>query len=204
MDPAVREAIWEVVRGVRREVEAALGNVRWVAPAAYHFTLRFLGELDADRVGAAVRATRRACAGLESFPVTLRSLGAFPGLERPRVLWIGVDDEGNRRLTHLALRLQEELAREGFAAETRLFASHLTIGRLSDRAGHRPPGALQAVARLFDRDFGPSRSESVVVMKSELRPSGPVYTAMHRVALGARAPEADRAAGGSPASQEGV
>jgi 2'-5' RNA ligase len=79
--------------------------------------------------------------------------------------------------------MEDELALAGFARESKRFSPHLTIGRV-----RLPQGASQVAERLIATGF---RSQTfsateVIVMRSDLNPSGSVYTPQALITLGPR------------------
>src|SRR5690348_3990469 len=74
----------------RRARDAGL-DLKWVAPASYHVTLKFLGWTREEAVGAVREAAERACAGVAPLKFRTARLGAFPALERASVVWAGVE-----------------------------------------------------------------------------------------------------------------
>jgi 2'-5' RNA ligase len=66
----------------------------------------------------------------------------------------------------------------GFEPETRAFHPHLTLGRWRDRAP-RPP--------LPEVDLGKARVRELVLFRSDIRPSGSIYTPLAVFPLGSAA-----------------
>lgn len=178
--PAVVAALAEAQVQLRRTGAA----VKWVAPGQFHFTLKFLGEIGADRVNAARGALLRATAAVEPFSLALQGLGAFPRPEVARVIWAGCG-AGGPELVQVVRRVEAEMLAAGFPAERRAFSPHLTLGRVRDGGDPGPLGALlQAGA---EQGFGVVPVTAVVLYRSELRPEGPVYTPLAKYPLGAGA-----------------
>jgi len=178
-----------VSREIRQALEekvARIGfkgdGVRWVDPSLWHVTLRFLGEVPAREVEKVTSALERATKGVEPFPWECRGLGGFPDLNRPRVLWAGVD-RGRDEMAALAGRVEEALAEAGFPRESRPFHPHLTLGRAAGSArgarGRRPAPMARRVLQAFLREeaapFGRARAEEVLLLESRLGPGGPDY-----------------------------
>ncbi|MBA3260213.1 MAG: RNA 2',3'-cyclic phosphodiesterase, partial [Gemmatimonadales bacterium] len=113
--------------------------VRWVRDEGLHLTLKFFGEVAAERVGAIEEAILLANAGSEPLAMRLDELGAFPTPSRARVLWVGV--EAPPALELLQDRLERRSEAIGFPPEGRPFRPHVTLGRVRD--GQRCP--LEAV-----------------------------------------------------------
>jgi 2'-5' RNA ligase len=73
------------------ELRAVASDVVWVGPDSFHVTLKFLGAVDADRLGALTETLTSAAAACEPFQLGIRGLGAFASPARPRVLWAGIE-----------------------------------------------------------------------------------------------------------------
>ena len=142
---AARARVGELIELVQRDVGDGTARIRWVRVDGLHLTLRFLGPTPEDRV-APLEASADALARiLAPFEVELSGGGAFPSLERPRSLWVGVRD-GADRLASLADGLTAAAGQCGLVLDTRPFAAHLTIGR-TDGASARARGGARARAR---------------------------------------------------------
>ena len=145
-----------------------------------HITLKFLGDTPQVHVADISAILQKATAGTDSFEMELLGLGAFPRIERPAVVWAGV--EGGEPLIQIAGRLDVELNELGYPRERRSFTPHLTIARVR----RKPP---QELFDLFDRHtatrFGSVPVETVKLYQSELRPEGSVYSVLSEAALSA-------------------
>lgn len=171
----LRERLWGLLEPLRR----ALPGVRWIPPERYHVTLRFLGDVSADRLPALKRAAADLARGAP-FQVRLAGTGVFPRRGNPRVYWVGVTPG---RLTRLRRSLDAGLEREGIARERRAFSPHVTVGRArpGDRANGAAKDAAGAVAgALAGESF---TAGEMHLVRSDLFPRGPVYANIHRVVL---------------------
>lgn len=149
-------------------------GVKWVAPHQFHFTFKFLGEIDAALVPTIQSKLDQVAAAVAPFALELRGLGAFPHQQRPRVLWAGAG-VGREQLVELAERVEEALA-DRFAPAERPFRPHLTLGR--PRTAAVDPGWFAQPAA-----FGVTQVTEILLVKSELGPGGPRYTLLHRAPL---------------------
>jgi 2'-5' RNA ligase len=120
-------------------------DVRWVRLDGLHLTLRFLGPTPPERVGPAEDAVRDAARTIEPFDVGISGAGAFPTPQRPRALWLGVDD-GVAGMEAASRAVDGALVERGWVADDRPFRPHLTLAR-SDGV---PAGAAIAT-RLMER-----------------------------------------------------
>jgi 2'-5' RNA ligase len=160
---------------VQDDLRRAAVGVKWVEPANFHITMKFLGGVDESRVDVISGALESVVGGVEPFDVSLAGAGAFPNLSRPQVVWIGVKD-GTQHLRPLAEAIEAVLEPEGFPREDRKFKAHITIGRVRDS---RKCGALPDVLRVHEGDeFGSFSVDRIALMKSELRKEGPIYTVL--------------------------
>ncbi|OPX31463.1 MAG: 2'-5' RNA ligase [Candidatus Latescibacteria bacterium 4484_181] len=165
---SVRDQISRLEQHLRKEG----AKVGWVRPENLHLTLKFLGNVQSVRIEDVVGATQDAVQGIKPFALFFSGLGAFPSLKRPRVIWIGVE-EGAVSLGRIQKELEEKLFQRGFAREEREFSPHLTIGRVKSQKGI---GGL--VSKLEKTQFESEKMwvEQIVVMRSDLKPTGAVYT----------------------------
>jgi RNA 2',3'-cyclic 3'-phosphodiesterase len=106
-----------------------LPGARWVDPANFHLTLRFIGEIGEDTAGDVDDALTRLRA--HRFTLQLAGTGVF-GNGRPRQLWVGV--ERNPDLAALRDKVEQALIRAGLPPEPRKFAPHVTLARLHNPA----------------------------------------------------------------------
>jgi 2'-5' RNA ligase len=163
---------------VERDLADRMSGLSWVKPDNMHITIRFLGDLGDSGVRRAGESTRRGAKQYEAFLARLGGPGAFPSMNRPRVLWAGLT-EGAEKAVALAKSVNEALKRDGFGPPDKPFKPHITLARVRDRAqgveafrGYQPPEPPEAA--LLDR---------IVVMKSDLHPAGARYTALEEIRL---------------------
>jgi 2'-5' RNA ligase len=178
----------EIGEGARRAAAAAAARlarevrgreVRWARPETYHLTLRFLGEIDADRVAPLVARVGEAVAALAPLELRLGAVVAFPGPRRPRV--IAATIEPAEPLEALARILEAAVVRAGFPREARPFRPHLTLGRVRDRA-------LPSLAAAGPLAAEPFRVAELVLFRSDLQADGALHTPLERIALGGPGP----------------
>jgi 2'-5' RNA ligase len=147
-----------------------------------HLTLKFLGDVAAEKTPQVCDTAAEAVAGLEPFDLEIRGVGAFPNAARPRTIWVGTGS-GEAQLAKLAERLEKALTELGFAREDRAFHGHLTLGRV-----RRPSRALAALTPMLqqraDLALGRTAVREFVVFSSQLERGGPIYEALRRVPLG--------------------
>ncbi len=169
-------------------LRAAMGRaaeaVRWSRPEGTHLTLQFLGDVPEELIPRIADGMREGCAGQKEVGLALGRIGAFPGITRPRVLWIGLEGDTGRLVT-LQARIAEHLQKLGYRPD-KLFQPHVTLGRMRDTARR---DELDKVSRTLKQQENkpierkPFTAYHVSLMKSELRPGGSVYTELAGIDL---------------------
>jgi RNA 2',3'-cyclic 3'-phosphodiesterase len=169
LPPAVRDTL-------AGETEL-LPGVTWTRPEQLHITLRFLGDVPADRIEPMI--SRLAGVRVAPFILPVENLGTFPPNRPPRVLWIGVGS-GHPRLFQLRQRVDDALLASGLELDLRTFHPHATLARCTENAAPAIAHWLHA-----HREFAapPFRVESFDLYASKLHPSGAVHTLKQRFPL---------------------
>ena len=175
----------ESLAAIQEQLKQSRAGVRWVKPAGIHLTLKFLGNIlptQVDDIAAAAAQLVR-----DEPPLTLcpAGLGTFPSPRKARVIWLGLRGEVER-LANIQAGVEKALEPLGFAREGRGFSPHLTIGRVKDR--HRLQPLIDAMSTLELPEFNSFDADEIILYKSELRPTGAIYTKLHRMPLAAPAP----------------
>lgn len=157
-------------------LDAHAAILRTVRPAALHFTLHFLGELDAAHEHEAAEACLAATADFATFPLAIGGFGAFPNARRPRVVWLGLRD-GDEPLTRLQRRVDDELIRRRVVSGREPFTPHLTLARVRPEARPADRAALgEALSTLPARVEARCGADAVSLVQSHLGPLGSRYT----------------------------
>jgi len=176
LDENLRRAIAEAQGRLR----ASGADAKWVVPESIHITLKFLGWVDDARVPEVMEALAAALDGAAGFRLSLEGIGSFPTPTAPRVVWVGVKD-GGEHLAALAERIDAAMGPLGFEREARAFSPHVTIGRCKSAQGRDRLVAAMRGER--DRQFGEMEVRGVDLMRSDLRPTGPIYTSQRAFRL---------------------
>lgn len=183
LDAPVRRAAEDVAIRVRERLHTLAPGLRagWVAPANFHITLWFLGEVSEVRAEAIAAALRASAFPVAPFDLALDGCGAFPPSGAARVLWIGVR-RGAAEMAALYAELGARLRPLGFEAERRGYSAHLTIARVKDPARGTGPAVRQTLAAT-PADCGITRVTAVTLFRSRLSPRGATYEPLLRVPL---------------------
>jgi 2'-5' RNA ligase len=152
----------------------------WTRLEGIHLTLKFLGEVPETKTSEIAAALTQAMEGKSPFRLKFSGAGVFPHAQKPRVVWVGASGELDR-LMGLQIIVEEQMVRLGFTQEDRFFQPHLTLGRIkSIRSREAWLKALDEISSVTTPEF---EVTAISVMKSELKPTGAVYTEIGRVEL---------------------
>ncbi|WP_221290592.1 RNA 2',3'-cyclic phosphodiesterase [Stygiolobus caldivivus] len=152
-------------------------DVKLVEPWNIHLTLVFLGELPENKLDL-IKDSMDAVS-FSSFKVKFFGTGAFPNLNKPRVLWIGLN-EGVTQLRQLRGELYKQLVSRGIRPEDeKEFSPHLTLGRI--KGPRNVVNLVQVLNEYASTDFGEVNVEEVTLFKSTLTPKGPIYDPLYGV-----------------------
>lgn len=184
ISPELRAALSVIQQDLRRRLERTVDRrtrISWVQPASMHLTLRFLGETPEAVIESLHATVGQVVARHRTIQVPFSRLGTFPRLQQPRVLWAGPPESWEQglegeRLQALYRDIEEVCRAVNLAAEVRPFSPHLTLARIKE--GERQVGQLLAESRALDQSLANSglAIKTVIMMQSQLRQAGSVYT----------------------------
>jgi len=175
------EACRERLRAVIERLKPVAGGVRWVRAESLHLTLKFVGQLPEADLPSAVECLDEAAGSVGPFVMTAAGVSGFPARGTPRVVHVGLH-EPTGALMALQKAVEGALAEHlHIPREERPFTAHVTLGRTKD--SRRCPKVEAIAAVVPEQDFGRVSVDSFVLMRSDLRPDGAVYTLVHRFPL---------------------
>jgi 2'-5' RNA ligase len=177
------EPIQRKIGEVQGGLKSSRADVRWTNPEKIHVTLKFFGNIEESKIDPIFKSIEEPIRNTLPFSLKVRGVGAFPHLKNPRVIWIGLVDE-KETLTSLQKQIETYLEKIGFQPEDRPFRPHLTLGRMKSSRGKEE--LVGRMEKHKEEEFGGFKVERVVLFKSDLRPSGPIYTPLREMKLGGR------------------
>jgi 2'-5' RNA ligase len=175
----IRALLADKQNELQHAVGAAQRAVRWSRPDGVHLTLQFLGDVPLNAPTAILEAVPAGCKGTEATTLRLGSVGTFPTLERPRVLWLGLEG-GTDRLQTLQASIARQLSGLGYKPD-KPFQPHITLGRVREGATKDELASISnALVSASKRPtvHATFTAHQVSLMKSDLLPGGAVYTAL--------------------------
>jgi 2'-5' RNA ligase len=150
-------------------------DIRWVKPEGMHLTLKFFGDMAAKDLQPISEVVSGQTAGTRPLHLNIKGLGVFPGIRRPRVLWLGVGGEV-ARLIALQGVLAQGFETCGIKKEERPFRAHLTLARI------KSPQGLSGLDKVLEEkeaeSAGSFEAKGLILFKSDLTPKGAIYTVL--------------------------
>ena len=148
--------------------------IKWVNPSQQHITLKFIGALKAQDIYPLQTAIQKEIKSLPSFKLNVVNIGAFPNINRPKIVWVGITDY--QEVIKLFEIIESNTSRLGYKKETHSFSPHITLGRIKPIASKNELLSIsQTIEDMNHYQFGELRVTKVVLYKSTLTPKGPIY-----------------------------
>jgi 2'-5' RNA ligase len=158
--------IRDQLSGAQETIRGCKARLTFVDPENIHITIKFLGEVDQEKLKKVIDAIR----SVTFTPFQIKA-GAVTvnNPKRPHTVWCAINDEGvGERLFH---QIEDALAPLGFGRETRPFTPHATIARVKSP----DPSLFTVLNSLKDKTYGSCPILGIKLKKSTLLPQGPVY-----------------------------
>jgi 2'-5' RNA ligase len=171
LSPKVKSDIDEYIKKI------SLKNLdyRWTALNNLHITLKFLGEFNPVFLEEVYSSIDNLCRNTLPFNLTISGLGAFPSINKPRILWIGF----NKSTIVMDFFKEFDLILEkvGIPKEDKPYLPHITIGRHKKTINLFPP--IECIE---------SSKETIVIdnltlFSSMLKPVGSIYKEISKFPL---------------------
>ncbi len=164
-----------------KEVKAFVSSLKvegkWVEEENLHFTYRFLGDVEEEKIPQIVGFLKQKLKGAPQPKVLYKGLGVFPGKERPRVLWVGIESEG---VEEIKRRVDTALVPFGFPVEES-FTPHVTLLRIK-KMRHR--GKFNSyLFKMRNFIFAEKVEPKVALIESKLTERGPIYSVVEEFCL---------------------
>ncbi len=157
-------------------------GIKWVPTDNLHLTLKFLGDVDNTEVPDVCNVIHKVCSHHPPFHLDFGGTGAFPSIERPRILYAGINDASGT-LTRIVSQLEISLAELGFKQEPRDYIPHLTLGRTRSTSRLASSDVMERLVAEEETHLGGMLVSSLQLVASFLDKSGPTYQIMDTIPL---------------------
>ena len=164
-----KEKIWNIQQMILNSLPGLDGAIKAIDPENLHFTLFFFGEVDDKKVERIKNKMNEIT--FQGFEIIYKKIGVFPSYKFPKVIWIGLDDNSTKKFNSLFEIVKLKMEQIGFKPDKQ-FNPHLTLFRIK-----RPIANIEeSLSKYTDVTAGSDIIEKIHIKKSELFPSGPVYS----------------------------
>lgn len=175
----ISDDIKKALSGLVSDLKRYGADVKWVKPENIHLTLKFLGNIDENRIDSISAHLDAIGSDYSPFFFDLTGTGTFPDLRRPRVIWTGL--RGYEPVLRIFKDIDTAMEKEGFDREKRPFSPHITLGRVRSLRGIDK--LLKELVKYKGTGFGTQAVDSLHLMKSVLKPGGAEYSLLHSAPL---------------------
>jgi len=148
---------------------SAVSFGKWVENENLHFTMKFIGDIEASQVKS-IKERLSDTLGEYKSNLYIRGLGTLPKRGQARVLYMGVDTD-DCLLNETSILIESALEEEGFQAESRDFFPHITLQRIKSSTND----FNSIIKKYSNLEFGKLESYHINLIESRLTPNGPIY-----------------------------
>ena len=167
----IGEVIRERIEDIKNEIRKTEADIKFVEKENLHFTLKFLGEVDEDKVIEVVNIISECVKGVKQFKVNMEGIGFFGSPNFIRAIWIDIKD-GRNEMVNVIKILNKNM--DYIRKEEHKPAAHLTIGRVKSARSREQ--LLKKLGELKDVKAGETVVKAVVLKQSQLTKKGPIYS----------------------------
>ncbi|MDR2624629.1 MAG: RNA 2',3'-cyclic phosphodiesterase [Methanobrevibacter sp.] len=167
----VDESLMDKILDVQKKFTSTKANIKYVPKENLHFTLKFFGDVDRVMISKISELVKETLHDFKPIELYVNGLGTFPNEEHVKVIWIGVSE--NNDFLNLLNTLDDKFKGLGFKKE-KSYKFHLTIGRMKNSKNKKE--VKNVVNECKDFEVGTMKISKLSLKKSELTPSGPIYS----------------------------
>lgn len=171
----IKEGIHSKITDLQEEIR---GDIRWLRKENWHITLKFLGEIEEKEIGKIKEIISSVATNNRQQSIKFSRIAAFPALEKPRVIYVGIDDKND-----ILQKLYKELEEQFSGNPSSSYTAHLTIGRVKDKADRGKISTILKEYRQLDFSAFEMKIDKISLMLSILKREGPIYKELYSINL---------------------
>ncbi len=164
-----KDYLFNLQKGFKDIVKAS-----WVAKKNLHLTIRFLGEINENKVEEIKKILESIT--LKKFEIELSDFGVFPNKDFIKILWVSLKPED--RIYELERKVDEELI--SLSNKDQEFKAHLTLARVKNIKDKKQFLERLETFKIKNIKF---KVDKFILLKSELTKDGPKYEILEEYIL---------------------
>ncbi len=161
---------------IQKQLSKTNADLKLVEPQNLHITLHFLGNHSRENLNRIITALTPVIVRYSVFNFRPQSLGAFPTINNPRVIWVGIG-EGKDKIEEIHTTTRNILNQIGIKLEDRKYHPHITLARV--KSGKNKYLVTQFINSCKLSEFITDRAKQIILFKSTLTPQGAIYEKLH-------------------------
>jgi len=165
--------IKEKLIAVQKTLQRNKIEAKYTYPGNMHLTLKFLGNVDHVFIPEIKSTILNAVRNRSSMELAVKGIGAFPSFRFPKVVWAGINGDG-QKLESLHAGLEQKLADLGISREKRKYRGHVTILRLKPNKSNAKK-LEKSVKKIGEFESDHFIADKIILFQSTLRPEHPIY-----------------------------
>jgi 2'-5' RNA ligase len=169
----VPATVLSVIEHYIQALKKIIPDIHWAKVNGIHITLKFLGEIKPDLVKQVEEILIPLSHIYKPFTVKVKGTGCFPNKSKPRIFWLGLEQDSTDSLSEIHEWIETNLKPLGFSEEERGFSPHLTLGRVKKPQNFAPLFTFMEKTPFSEQVF---KVDKIVLMRSELKPAGAEYS----------------------------
>ena len=175
LSPETKKQLLDVQEKIKSSMSGREeSSMRWESPDKLHITLFFIGIITPGKLNVVKNSLNEVNYKEGKLSLNLSSIGGFPNLRVPRVVFANIKDDG--KLVKLAGEVHRVMEELGFVSD-KPFHPHITLGRVKR---DRNVNLMKLSEINFKINF---EADAFYLMESKLKPTGSVYSKRERFEL---------------------
>lgn len=142
---------------------------KWTEQKNLHFTLKFLGNVEEERIPDIIKFTSRSLVKMKS-PIKLQGIGYFPLKGQPDIFFARLHNQDKSIIKNYK-NIETSMVKLGFKKDQRRYFPHISLLRIKSFM----PGFREEVLKYKDIQIGIMSSYRINLIESTLTPTGPIY-----------------------------
>jgi len=142
---------------------------KWTEQNNLHFTYKFLGNVEEERIDDIVRFRKRSLNDINS-TLKIAGIGQFPLSSKPQLIFARISNRDKSVGYHFN-NIERSMVKLGFAAEKRKFFPHITLLRVKNSSEEYQ----DIMEKYREVQFGYMKTYRVNLIESTLTQTGPIY-----------------------------